>query len=78
MIVQKCDGCLCEVNDAEAQIVGRYDPCVYCAKCLATWRAAEAEDRAAHTTLVRAFEADRAQRRAAVKAAGLVRLPDEG
>lgn len=73
-----CDGCVCHLKDADATTVGRYDPCVFCPDCAAKWRAYEAEERAAHAAVVRDFEATRARLRAAIKAAGLARLPDDG
>lgn len=72
-----CDGCTNECGDADLTTVGDYDLCVFCKHCLATWRAHEAAERAAHAEIVTTFEAWRAAARAALKAAGLARLPDE-
>ena len=58
-----CDGCSTPLKDSEATTVGRYDPCVFCADCLAVWRAHETAERAAHAQLVRDFEAWRANAR---------------
>jgi len=77
-----CDGCGCDLTPAEAQTVGRYDPCVYCPDCLTKWRAFEAAQRATHAQIVTSFETWRANALAALKIAGnvgaLARVPDEG
>lgn len=73
-----CDGCTGECGDADLTSVGRYDPCVYCPDCLATWRAHEAAERQDHAKVVALFEGLRARRLADLKAGGLARLPDEG
>lgn len=73
-----CDGCDCDMKDADATTVGRYDPCIFCPDCLAKWRVYEAQERAAHAGAVKMFEAARAALRGDLTAAGLARLPDEG
>lgn len=72
-----CDGCSAECGDGDLTLVGRYDPCVLCPSCLAKWNVYEAQERTAHTELVKTFEATRATLRGDLKAAGLARLPDE-
>ncbi len=77
-ILTVCDGCACALKDGDVTTVGRYDPCVFCKDCAATWRVYEAQERALHVEIVKSFERQRAQLRADLKAAGLARLPDEG
>mgnify|MGYP001572622104 CR=1 FL=1 len=72
-----CDGCACALKDADVTTVGRYDPCEFCPDCAAKWRVYEAQERALHAEIVKSFEAQRAALRGDLKAAGLVRLPDE-
>ena len=72
-----CDCCACDVTDADAETIGRYDPVVACTACAAKVHALAAAERTLHADLVRTFEAGRAKLRANAKAAGLRRLPDE-
>lgn len=72
-----CDACDCAVKDAEAETIGRYDPVVCCPECATKIHALAAAERAAHAELVRGYEATIARLRAAAKADGLARLPDD-
>lgn len=65
--VTLCDGCSTHVSDADATLVGRYDPVVYCKTCLDTWRAHEQAVQDRHARLVRDYEADRKALREALK-----------
>lgn len=76
-VVVICDGCACPGTTDSLKEVGRLDPCVYCPECEKAWEAFVAAEAAEKQRHAREFETWRRDTLAALRKAGLQRLPDE-
>lgn len=74
-----CDGCPhpAPLSQEQLTVVGRLDPCHYCADCLKEYRAFEESEEQARLQAVTTFEQWRAGAIKALLAGPLKKLPDE-
>ena len=72
-----CDGCGCPVTEADMVVEGARGKAEYCPVCAAKYKAWEDEIFAKQTGMAREFEAFLKEKRAALKADGFKKLPDD-